>query len=411
VLVRVLVITLVAGALVRVASAERAGLVVIRGKDAATEEARLASAAAQAWPDVQLDPSPMTTARSAYVGGAVAGETLADFASARSLMIEGWRAFQQVNIAGATDRLRAAQLAAEPLLGIPGGYALYADIAIRLGVVVAHRGDSAAAGASIRLATALDPDRELTLTEFSPDALDVIARARRDSPEAATVTLRVDDPGLRIELDGALLAAGIRSVAASEGQHVVVLRRGQRAVGRRVVVVERGATVDASVVEPVDSTLAALSRGLTWGGPLDAAGATLEETLRYAELGAIALVASVWRRGEATLLLQWCRYARALSCSEIVEVGHGDVRALGAALVEARRQAQAGSWLGVASLVGDARLGASESRPHGCRWCRSPWLWSGVAAVAIAVTAFVVSRGEFTPRPAVVVDPGDFTRR
>src|SRR6185369_12018928 len=111
----------------------------------------------------------LAEARAALAGGAVPIATLARFRRVRELVAEGWSAYLHVQVAYAAERLAAARTEAEALVVLPGGAALYADASLRLGAVLGNLGRPDGAMAALSLAVALDPERPIELTEFSPD--------------------------------------------------------------------------------------------------------------------------------------------------------------------------------------------------------------------------------------------------
>ncbi|MEJ7600315.1 MAG: hypothetical protein WKG01_20565 [Kofleriaceae bacterium] len=117
-------------------------------------------------------------ARAAVAAGAVPVETLARFRRVRSLIDEGWSAYLRVAVEVAALRLASARTEAEPLVALPGGAELYADAALRLGAVLGHLGRTAESRAVLALALALDPERPITLAEFSPDVVAMVDQAR-----------------------------------------------------------------------------------------------------------------------------------------------------------------------------------------------------------------------------------------
>ena len=104
----------------------------------------------------------------------------------REQIDEGWRAFLRVQVDFAASRLATARTDAEALVALPGGAQLYADAALRLGAVLGHLGRTAEAQAILALALALDPDRPITLAEFSPDVVAAVDAVRAQTrPDAA----------------------------------------------------------------------------------------------------------------------------------------------------------------------------------------------------------------------------------
>ncbi|TMQ18611.1 MAG: hypothetical protein E6J90_19675, partial [Deltaproteobacteria bacterium] len=171
----------VAIAMVAVAQADGTG--VIAAVTAPADRAALATAivdaiAAEAGPGRgRIVEDAVVEARAAVATGAVPVARLVGFRRVREMIDDGWRAFQRVQIDFAQSRLAAARSAAEALVALPGGAELYADAALRLGAVMQYR-RVPEAPAVIALALALDPERPITLAEFSPDVIDAIAAVR-----------------------------------------------------------------------------------------------------------------------------------------------------------------------------------------------------------------------------------------
>jgi hypothetical protein len=102
----------------------------------------------------------------------------------------------------AAARLATARTDAEPLVALPGGPELYADAALRLGAVMDHLGRTEDAQAMLALALALDPERPITLAEFSPDIVDAVAATRAAPGARDRVAITTSPPGAAIRVDG-----------------------------------------------------------------------------------------------------------------------------------------------------------------------------------------------------------------
>ena len=167
---RVLAVTCAIAIASRTATADRIGVVALAPQRAGVANA--VAAAASALPD------PLGEARAVIAAGAVPPTTLEQFRRVREQIDEGWRAYLRVQFDFAQSRLASARTAAEQLVALPGGAALYADASLRLGAVLGHAGRTAEAQASLALALALDPDRPITLAEFSPDIVTAVDAVR-----------------------------------------------------------------------------------------------------------------------------------------------------------------------------------------------------------------------------------------
>src|SRR5688572_20176351 len=185
------------------ASAERLGVIAIEGREPPVGAAELSRAVGAARSDVAVDV--LATAAANLRAGAVTPDVLERFSRTRAIADEGWQAFQRdVDPVRARSRLSRARGDAEELLPLAGGLELYAEISLRLGAVLAYSNDPSA-GDAFRLALALDPDRELTAREFSPDVLDAIAAARGAAPATRAIEITASTPGrvgATLEIDG-----------------------------------------------------------------------------------------------------------------------------------------------------------------------------------------------------------------
>ncbi|MBP6631640.1 MAG: hypothetical protein KBG28_28715 [Kofleriaceae bacterium] len=394
----------------------RTGLVVLDlpapALPAATVAAVVTRAAAAAGRGAVVD---ATRAAAAELdAGARPRDEVARFVAVRAQADEGWRAFLEVAIDFAQARLAKARSDAEELLPLPGGLALYADITLRLGAVLAHAGRADEARDAIRLARALDPERGIGLDEFSPDVLEAVRLALAATP--ATATLDIAAPaGASVELDGQPRGAGPRREVVTTGQHVVVLRApGRVARGVAVAVAAGGARVELALDEDRDvaRTRAPVPAGLDEAS----ATATIETLQRYGELDEVVVVAVVPRRGELAILGQRCAGGvdRPVQCTAVVEVGFPDPSGLPAAARAAWRDLATGQLRYPLTLSADPRLGRAgggPADPARCRWCRSPWLWASLSAVLVAagVTALVAT-DDGTTTFELGIDPADWTR-
>lgn len=399
-------------------------------------------------------------ARAARAAGAVPAAQLAAMTRAIEGGAEGWRAYLQVAVPFAASRLGKARGDAEALLPLPGGLELYADLSLRLGAALLSLGRLEEAEETLALAASLDPHREVSLVEFSPDIVDALTRAR--ARQVPPVPLVITTPGVRgatIELDGQLVgqigaaegdalgaAPGLpRSAAAgaspssassipasasttrssssssagsssslrvsvSRGQHVVVARRrGYEPVAQAVRVPAEGA--ELALLLPEDRIARALDVALGAGlaGMSDEqATSLLEGVLTFADADEVLLLAASSRRGAPALLAQRC--GASLRCTAVVEIGYTRP-GLPAALREAWSALGRGELRYPPSLPSDSRV-LPDRTPAGdgkCRLCRNPWLWAGVGAAVVVTSAVLIyTLGQEAPPPVLVVDPEDF---
>ena len=346
-------------------------------------------------------------ARAQQAAGAVPVEQLRRFARVREEIDEGWRAYLRVQFDYAQARLAAARTDAEALLALPEGTTLYADAALRLGVVLAHLGRAKDSADALALAVALDPARPITLDEFSPDVVAAVGAARARAPARREVELQSDPPGALLEVDGAALGrASIRAQLAI-GQHVVVARAPLE-VARGMAFAVGLDTGEVTVALERDTPAARLAAGAAAGMPAGPAAELVDATLRYAELDELFVVAQGERRGGPALLVQRCAGAPA-RCTAIVELGYAP-----GGLVAATRAA----WAAVRTadvryppdVFADPRRVGTAGVAHRCTACRSPWLWGGIGTAAvIGAIAIVAAVSASRPPPTVMVSPSGFT--
>ncbi len=383
----------------RAADAGGAGVIAASGPD----RAALAEAVARAAGDGVI-PDAIAAARAALAAGAVPAEDLARFAGVREQIDEGWRSYLRVAVESAQLRLAGARAEAEALVALPGGAELYADAALRLGAVLGHLGRRAESQAVLALALALDPDRPITLAEFSPDVIDAVEAARRAPAPIRRLRIATSPPGALIRVDGADVGRSPVDVEVVRGQHVIVARAPlHRPAVRGVAVDDAAASVTLELL-PDDDALR-LDAGAARGLPERAAQALIDAALRYAELDEVIVVADTTRRGGPTLLVQRCAGAPA-RCSAVVELGYGDRAGLPAAARAAWEAARAGELRYPPVVLGDP---GGRPGPERCKLCRSPWLWTGVGvAVAAGLAIAIVAATGDRPAPVVGVDPSQF---
>jgi hypothetical protein len=401
----------------REAAADGAGVIAANGAErAAVAEAMARALAGAAAGRGRVAADAIAEARAALAAGAVPAAELARFRSVREQIDEGWRAYLRVAVESAQLRLAGARTEAESLLALPGGAEVYADAALRLGAVLGHLGRKAEAQAVLALALALDPDRPITLAEFSPDVIDAVEAARRAPAPIRRLRIASSPPGALIRVDGADVGPAPVDVAVVRGQHVVVARAPLHRPAVRGVIVEDAAASVALELSPDEDALR-LSAGAERGLPEAAAQALIDAALRYAELDEVAVVADTIRRGAPTLLVQRCAVPAATAgagdaaararCSAVVELGYGDRAGLAAAARAAWEAARAGELRYPPVVLGDR--GARPGGADRCKLCRSPWLWTGVGAAVLAGVALTIAvTSGAKPAPVVGVDPSQF---
>ncbi len=411
------------------ARADGIGIASYQGTDAPASAARVRAEVARVAREVGVTTTadPFAEARHELELGAVPRSQLAGFRRVRQLVDQGWRAYLTVEPSYAASRLSEARRLAESVLPLDGGVETYADVSLRLAVVSLDLGRKEEAAELFRIAAILDPDREVTLAEFSPDVVAAHEAAIGAAPASAPVRFEVGlakDTGAgatTVELDGKPVGTAPLSVNVEAGQHVVVARAaGHVPAGRGFAVRDPGAAQgDAQVVKvqlDPDPLAAAILRGrqaLAVGTAEASARVAVEGLVRYGDLDAVLLVASVWRRGAPALLGQWCRSIPA-SCGKVVEIGYDLPKNLPRAVRRLWESVRVrGSF--PPTLLVDARLVSSEPAPgrgknggkgHGSSWWK--WVLAGVgASAAIVVTGLLLSP-EAEIQPVFTGDPCDF---
>jgi hypothetical protein len=346
-------------------------------------------------------------ARAQLAAGAVPAATLARFRRVREMIDDGWRAYLRVQIDYAQSQLATARGEAEPLVALPGGAELYADAALRLGAVLHYR-RVADAPAVLALALALDPDRPITLAEFSPDVVEAVDAVRAAPAAFQRVRVASAPPGALISIDGKELGRAPLDVQVTRGQHLVVARAPLHRPAVQGLVVGEPATVELALER--DDEAARLAAGAEPGLAAPAEQELIDAAIRFADLDEVVIAAVVDRRGGPTLIAQRCAGAPA-RCTAVVEVGFGDRAGLAAAAREAWQAAQRGAQAGASS---DAPTVIAESKqrppPTGCRLCRNPLVWTGFGAVVVGTVIAIVVASQSRPPPVLDVDGGQFGR-
>jgi hypothetical protein len=364
-------------------------------------------------------------ARAEFAAGAVPVATLAQFRRVRDLIDEGWRAYLQVQLDVAQSRLAAARSAAEPLVALPGGAELYADAALRLGAVLLSRRISDAP-AVLALAVALDPARPITLAEFSPDVVEAVAAVRAAATGSAgpagsagptgsagstgaagsaaleRVHVASAPAGARVAIDGAVLGRAPLDAPLARGQHLVVARAPLHRAAVQGVVVGGAASIE--LVLERDDEAGWLATGAEPGLVAGAEQGLIDAALVFADLDDAVVAAIADRRGGPSLAVQRCAGAPA-RCTAVVEIGFGDRAGLAAAAREAWRSVRSAALRDPPRVIGDSE---PRSRPTGCRLCRSPVLWTGVAAVVVGAALALIVRSGSKPPPVLTLHGPDF---
>ncbi len=381
------------------ADAARRGLVVRTVADAPVTAARaeeaLTAAVRAAGDEAIVDP--LAVARARVASGAVERARLADFGRARELAREGWRAYLKVDPTFAEAQLVNARRTILAVLDLDGALDLLADVSLRLGAVRLNTGRIGDAQAAFALAFALDPERELLAREFAPAVIAAYRQAAAGGGAGVALELVVD-ADVELELDGAPVGRGARTLRVAVGEHVLVARaRGKHAAGLIVSVPAAGTRVELPL--EVDALAAALGEPapLAIGDGERQAARLVDAAGTYADLDDVVLVVVTWRGGQPALLGQRCGLAP-LRCGAVREVRFPSIARLASAVAQLVRD--------LAAPGGDARtLGpivledtrATEPEPPSAGrgkpggdvadarrpWWKNPWLWAGVGAVGI----------------------------
>ncbi len=387
-------------AIPRAAGADGAGVIAV----SKTDRPGVAAAMAQAMVGRagRIVPDAVTDARAAIMAGAVPTETLAAFRKVREQVDEGWRAFQRVAVDAAASRLVAARTAAEPLVGLPGGAELYADAALRLGVVFGSVGRTAESQAVFALALALDPDRPITKAEFTPEVIEAVDAARSAPVALRRVHVTSVPSGAQIQVDGSPVGRAPLDLQITRGQHLIVARTPMYLPTVQALPAD---TTSAEVVLERDDAAIRVAGGAELGIGEQEAQQLVDATLRFADLDEVVLVVETTRRGGPTLLVQRCAGLPA-RCSAVVELGYGDRSGVVAAARAAWDAAKTGDLRYPPTVLSEREGKANDGR---CKVCRSPWLWTGVgAAVVIGTVITVFALQGSDPPPIVGVDGMDF---
>jgi hypothetical protein len=380
----------------RVAAADGTGVIAI-----GADRARVAAAMAGGMSGRIVEDA-VGQARAAIAAGAVPIETMVRFRHVREQIDEGWKAYKLVELAFAASRLASARTEAEGLVALPGGVELYAEATLKLGLVEVHpqlaRADEG--HAALVLALALDPDRPITLAEFSPDELAGIEAARAEPRATAKVHIAIDPPGAMVSVDGKDLGPGPVDTELARGQHVAVARAGLHHPVAQAFAVDLPRTLALSLEGDDEATK--LATGAVAGMAEAPAAELVDAAIRYADLDQIAVVAEVAGR----LRVQRCAGAP-IACSAVVEVGFTDPASLGQAARSAWQAVQTGELRYPPSVFGDR-----VAPPHRwCEACRNPYVLGGVGAAIVVGTIVIIAVTQASrPSPTIGIDPGQFSR-
>jgi hypothetical protein len=383
------------------------GIVAVSGEASGRPAVATAMAATLGGGTVRVSLDAVGDARAAVAAGAVPASTLERFRRVRDAIDEGWRAYVRVQVELAASRLAVARTDAESLVAYPGGDVLYADAALRLGAVLEHQGRTAEGDAAIALSLALDPDRPITLAEFSPDVVAAVDAVRTAARTTRTLHLATEPAGAAISVDGKDLGRAPLDVELSLGQHVVVAQLPLHEPRALAVALDAASPASIAIDLATDVSATRLAEGATIGLADTAARELVEATLRFADLDEVVLVAAVQRRGGPALLVQRCA-AIPVRCTAVVEVGYAEASGLAAATREAWQATRSADLRYPPSVLADARTSGAVVDDR-CKLCRSPILWGSVGAAALIGTIVIIAVVSGSrPPPTVGVDPSQF---
>lgn len=393
----------IAIAIPRFAHGDGAGVIAASSDDRAA--VATAMAAAMAGRAGRIVPDALAEARTALAAGAVPVETLARFRRVRAQIDDGWRAYLRVAVENAQLLLAAARTEAEALVALPGGAEVYADAALRLGAVLGHLGRRTEAQAILALALALDPERPITLAEFSPDVVEAIAAVRALPVARQRLRITTEPAGAQVWVDGTDVGRAPLDVEVTRGQHVVVAKAPRHQAAVQGIAVDAASSMVLELAPDREATR--LAAGVTRGISDADAQELVDATMRFADLDELVVVADTARRGGPTLLVQRCAGIPA-RCSAVVELGYGERAGLAAAARAAWEAARTGELRYPPSVLGEPGGKLDDGR---CKVCRSPGLWVGIGAVAVLGTIItVIAVSGSTPPPIVTVDGSAFGR-
>jgi hypothetical protein len=371
------------------AAAERIGLIVL-GRGDAPDRAAIADSVRAAAEKGDEIVDGQAEARANLLAGAVPAAQLERFGDVRADADAGWQAFVDGNAQSARSKLVKARTDTEALLALDGGVELYADISLRLGVVLDSLGDKAKAADAIRLALNLDPNREISTREFAPNVIATInAIPLRPSGTLHRVNIAATTAtggAVSIDVDG--ISRGQGAIDLALGQHVVIARAtGYRAVGQAFDVTP---TSDRLIEVTLDADRETIElRAPLAPGADDRRSATIvDAVMTYAEVDAVLLVGTTWRRDAPAVLAQRCTGTPS-RCTDIVEIGYAE-GGIAAAVASAIAELEKAPFRIVASIAGDDRWSAGTNTGDRCNWCRSPWLWAGVGTAVVLGTVLAV---------------------
>jgi hypothetical protein len=378
--------------------------VIAAGDDRAAVAAAVVDAIRASGPPGRVVGDAVAEARAALAAGAVPAPALAAFRRVQALSDDAWRAFLRVQIDAAQSGLAAARREAEALVALPGGAELCATAALRLGAVLLYR-KLPEATPSFALALALDPDRPITLAEFSPDVVSAVAAVRAAPAPVQPVHVAARPAGAIVSIDGRELGAAPLDAPVPRGPHLVVARAPLHRPAVQAVGVDGAAAVELAL--DGDELAARLAGGAAPGLTEPAEQALVDAAVALADVDEVVIAAVTDRRGGPSLIAQRCGGAPA-RCTAAAEIGFGDRAGLAAAAREAWRAVQGGALREPPGAIGDIHRQAPP--PSGCRLCRNPLVWAGAGAAVVTAVIVLVATSGSRPPPVVAIDGHGFGR-
>jgi hypothetical protein len=347
---------------------------------------------------------------------------------------QAWRAYLAVStdaaMAGLTESVRAAVAQSTA----PCGFAALADASLRLGIVsasgptivppsegsAAEPNIDAARLLGLRLiafALRLEPTRTLSLSQFSPDALRLVEEVRSAAVNTVALTLQ-SSVTAKVVIDGAVVTKVEANqplvIQVATGQHLIQVFDGLRRPTSRLFDVSSGGATFRWIAVP-DSIGEALRHDATRYNSRRDAQEFVQAVLRVGVAQSMIIVVATWKRGEPALYAQRCelvdeRGSNEAQCFTPVEVGwDGSKNGLPQAcqaLLEMLVSSKVPSALAILTEPAANAPAAAKT----CRWCRSPVLWTGIAATMVGgvTAALLLSRTSDAKAPIVTLNPSDF---
>lgn len=332
---------------------------------------------------------------------AIAPERLASLARVEALLAQARAEAADLAEGDALSSLAQAAALVDDLGDVPGAAMWQAEVQLQIGVTAGQAGLTQLAEDAFRRTTTLDPGRRLRQAEAPPAVVAQFERAARGRAlsAAGAFDVRASVAGAAVYLDDALQGAAPVRVRAVVGRHVLrVEAAGHQPYGASIDILEgeRPALDIALAPAPaLDATNSALQLAAAGRYPL--AAAPLSRLERAGERAPTLYALEVSTDAQRALLVR----CRPDGCRGPLRLSDANSeQSLAAALAtsqwfEPARMNDARNWLGA---------GDPASHPWWGRW----YVWSGAAALTVAVTTAAVVLGNRPEPPRqlhVVVAP------